>query len=150
MYNPDVILMNGYDGDTIFAGIETKIKTGEELTDTDMLNLVLLPLMRNSVSRKDLATKSIELAQSIPDTTKRNACVAAAFAFASKYLDEADREKLLEVLRVTDLVEMLVMDNSIEIAKNALREGATIAFVSKITELDESIVKRLQQEVIEE
>ena len=154
VYTPDIILMGNYDGNTIFAGLEAKIKAGEELTDVDILNLVLLPLMRHTMSRKDLAAKSIKLAQSITDTTKRNACVAAAFAFAGKYLDEADREKLLEVLRMTDLGVMLVSDavnnEKKEIAITMLRDGVGISTISKYTGLDESTVKRLQQELISE
>jgi hypothetical protein len=50
-----------------------------------------------------LAVNSIKLAQAIPDTAKRNACIAAAFAFGSKYLKENEIVKLLEVLKMTDL-----------------------------------------------
>ena len=74
-----------------------------------MLNLVLLPLMRHTIPRKELAVKSIELAQAIPDTAKRNACIAAAFAFASKYLDDDETNNLLEVLKMTDLATKLVI-----------------------------------------
>ena len=37
-YNPDIILMNDYDGNVIFSEIEAKIKADETLTDTDLLN----------------------------------------------------------------------------------------------------------------
>ena len=55
--------------------------------------------------------------------------------------------KILEVLRRTDLGTMLVMDEKTEIAKNALREGATISFIQKITGLEESTVQRLKEEL---
>ena len=77
--------------------LEAKIKAGQELLDIDILNLVLLPLMKHTLPRRELAEKTIKLAQSIPDTTKRNACIAAAFAFGRAYLDEADAGKLLTV-----------------------------------------------------
>ena len=150
-YNPDMILMGNYDGNVIFAELETKIKAGEELTDVDMLNLVLLPLMKHTISRKELAVDTIKLAQTIPDTTKRNACVAAAFAFTSKYLKETDRESLLEVLKMSELAVMLVEDavneRDIEIAKNMINDGVGISTISRYTGLDESIIRQLQTEL---
>jgi len=159
VYNPDVILMGDYDGNAVFAELETKIKTGQDFTDLDMLNLVLLPLMRHTIPRKELAVKSIELAQAIPDITKRNACIAAAFAFANKYLDVSETNKLLEVLRMTDLGTMLVMDavkdavkdaveeRNIKVATAMLKDGMGISTVSRYTGLDEPTVRQLHAEL---
>jgi len=107
-YNPTVVLMAEYDGDKIFAELDAKLKAGEELTDLDMLNLIFLPLMKNAVPRKELAAKSVELAQTIPDETRRNACIAATFAFAKKYLNDDEINRLLEVLKLTDLAIMFI------------------------------------------
>ena len=149
VYNPDVILMGEYDGNAIFAEIENKIEAGQEITDTDMLNLVLLPLMRHTMPRQELAVSSIKLAQSIPDITKRNACIAAAFAFASKYLNSD--EKLLEVLKMTDLINMLVVDaqkdEKMKIAAIMLKDGVGISTISRYTGLDELTIRRLQAEL---
>ena len=46
--------------------------------------------------------------------------------------------------------EELLEDRDIEIAKNALREGATAEFVKKITGLAIEIIQRLQKELEEE
>ena len=151
VYNPDMILMGYYDGNAIFAELETKIAAGHELADVDMFNLVLLPLMKHTMPRRELAANSIKLAQTIPDTAKRNACIAAAFAFASRYLDNNETDKLLEVLRMTDLGTMLVVDaqanKAIEIAKKLLRRGIAISAVVEDTGLDESIVRQLHAEL---
>lgn len=151
VYEPDVILMYDYDGSSVFSELDAKLKAGQELTDVDMLNLILLPLMKHTISRKELAVRSVELAQTIKDTTKRNACIAATFAFASKYLEKEEAEKLLEVIRLADLAVMLVEREverkMITVAKNALRKGSAIDFVKDITDLDESIIKQLQAEL---
>jgi len=147
VYNPHVILMIDYDGNAIFAELEAKLKAGEELTNTDILNLIFLPLMRHTIPQRELVEKSITLAQTISNTEKRNACTAAAFAFASKYLDKEYVNKLLEVLKVTDLGTMLVEDKAIEIAKSMLKDMVNIAFISRHTGLDEYTVQRLQEEL---
>jgi len=150
-YTPDVILMGDYDGNSIYAELEAKIKARQDITDLDMLNLILLPLMRHAISRKDLAEKSIELAKAIPDPAKRNACMAAAFAFASKYLNENETINLLEVLKMTDLGALLVMDAVFEKAKEMaillLKDGHGVSAVARYTGLDEAEVWRLHAEL---
>jgi hypothetical protein len=158
VYSPSVILMADYDGNAIYAELGAKIKTGQELSDTDMLNLIFLPLMRNTMPRRELAAKSIGLAQTIPDTTKRNACIAATFAFASRYLSDSESKNLLEVLKMPDLVVMLLEDavrkekkkyetEITEIAKKMLKRGMSADAVVEDTGLEETAVERLQAEI---
>ena len=153
-YNPDVILMNDYEGERIFAALEAKINADQDLTDLDMLNLVLLPLMKHTMTRNELAVKTVEMAKMIPDTTKRNACVAAAVAFASTFLNAADMKNLLEVLKMVDVGAMIVKDafetKAVEIAKKALKRDSAIEYVMDITGLDEATVRALRVEVDKE
>ena len=154
-YTPDIILMGAYDGNSIFSDLESKLEAKHDLSDLDMLNLVLLPLMRHTIPRKELAVKSIELAQAIPDMSKRNACIAAVFAFASKYLEENDIDNLMEVLKMTDLGTMLVMsavkdalnERDIAIAKEMIINDEPMLKILKYSKLDEPVVKRLQAEL---
>ena len=158
VYNPDKIMMVEYDGDAIYKELDSKIKAASVLTDVDMLKLIFLPLMRNTIPKNELAVNSIKLAQSIPDTTKRNACIAAAFAFAYRYLEENNLNKLLEVLKMTDLVTMLVedavkdakKDEKIGIAKKLLTRGISIEAIAEDTGLDKSTIKKLQVELNQE
>ena len=146
-YNPDIILMGEYDGNIVFTKLEKKIKSNLELTDVDILNLVLLPLMKHTIPRHELAENTIKLANTIPDPTKRNACIAAAFAFASKYLDENDKTKLKEVIKMFEIANMLMEDKAIEIAKNLLKLGVSIDTIVESTGLSETKVKELQDEL---
>jgi len=124
----------------------------------DILNLIMLPLMKNNAPRDELAANSIKLAQNIPDPVKRTACIAAAFAFASKYLDKNQIEELLEVLKMVDLATLLVgdaVDNAVEkttkeIAAKMLKEGIGISSVIACTGLEESFVRKLWAELDKE
>ena len=145
-YDPSVVLMANYNGNTTFTELETKIKAGNDLSDTDILKLVLLPLMNHTLPWHDLATNTIELAKKIPDKQKKNACIAAAFGFASKYLDDEKLNNLREVLEMTELVESFMMDEKIETIKVALKEGLPIASIARITRLEESKIKELMKE----
>ena len=106
--------------------------------------------MRNTIPRYELAETSMEMAKTIPDYAKRDACMAAAFAFASKYLKEDEKSKLLEVLNM-DLLEMLgerlEKHNATKIAKSMLADNVSVDFVARHTELDEETVIKLKEEM---
>jgi len=149
-FNPYVILMHDYDGNAIYEELDKKIKSGQDLTDTDMLNLIFLPLMRNTIPRGELAVNSVKLAQTITNTQKKNACTAAAFAFAHRYLNENELEKLKGAIRMTTLVDMVIedaiKDKAIETAKWLLKQGMSIIKISEGTGLSEEIIEQLQAE----
>jgi len=150
-YNPTMVMMAEYDGNAVHEELVRKIEAGHTLTDVDTLSLIFLPLMRHTIPRGELAVESVKLAQSIQDTAKRNACIAAAFAFGSRYLDENRVNELLEVLRMTDLATLLVEkaigERDIELARKMLKRGLSLSAVIEDTDLDESTVKRLQTEL---
>ena len=167
-YAPDVVLMYEYDGNAIYEGLERKLKCGQELTDADMLNLIFLPLMRNEIARRELAEKTFELAQTIGERSKREACIAAAFAFSLKYMSDEEINEVLEVLRVINLdtaIEMLLgdtiekleksvedalYDNKMKIAKKLLKKGIPIEDIADSTGLDIETIKELQAQESEE
>ena len=161
MYNPDVILMNDYDGNAVFSEIEAKIKADLPLADIDLLNLAFLPLMKHTKPKLDLATDTIRLAKTIPDSVKREACIASAFTFASKYLKETERQKLLGVIRMTELANMLTeLANELveermaqemeQTARKLLKRGLSVNDVSEDTGLNVSIVEKLKLEMEQE
>lgn len=150
IYSPQVIKMKDYDGDCIYNEIKSKIDNKIKLNELDILNLLFIPLMSSKQSKSDLAIKSIKLAKNIKDKDKQNMCIGSIFAFAYRYLNEIEINDILEVLRMTDLGSMLIKEGieqeKREIVKKALKEGATIEFVQKITGLDIETIKVLQKE----
>ena len=156
IYNPQKIMMNDYNGNEIYEKLENKIKNREDLTDVDLMNLIFLPLMKHTLSKAELATKTVELAQTISDETKRDICIASAVAFASKYLNDSEKRKLMEVIRMADLIDMIVeesvekgkLEGKLETAQNALLKGFSIDDIMAITGLAADRIKELQQEVI--
>ena len=126
--------------------------------------------MKHKKPRLDLATDTIELAKTIPDAAKREACIASAFAFASKYLKEAERQKLLGGIKVTELanvltewanemieeevekkvkveVEKKVEEKMLQLAKQLLRRGIAVHAIAEDTGLDVSSIEEVQQEL---
>jgi hypothetical protein len=155
VYNPHIILMNDYDGNAIYVALKAKINAGQPLDDKDILNLLFLPLMRNTIPRGELAESSMAMANTILDRAKREACIVATYAFASKYLNEAERKKLLEVLKMCDLLERYVTDTLEErfeeklskVAKRMLRNKCAVEFVALNMEVDIATVQRWKDEL---
>ena len=146
-FNPQAVMFADYDGNAIYKELEEKLKSGQELSDIDLLNLIFLPLMKTDIPKDELAEKSIRMAQSIPDYNKRNTCIAAVFAFASKYLENEIVNKLLEVIKMSDLATMLIVDEREQIAKRLLKKDLSIEDIVELTDLDVDIIQRLKDEL---
>ena len=97
-YKPINVMMNKFNGGKIYKDLEAKLKAKKELSDIDMLNLIFLPLMKSKLSKGELALKSVELAKSIEDRSKRETCIVSAIAFTVKYLNENQLNKLWEAI----------------------------------------------------
>jgi len=103
--------------------------------------------MKHTIPPQELAENTIKLAQSISNPVLQEACVAAAIGFASKFLNEADLEKLKGVAKMADLVMMVVNDELIEIAKDMIRDNEPMDKIIKYSRLDEATIKKLQEEL---
>lgn len=99
------------------------------------------------MSRKDLTAKTAKMASTISDPTKRDYCVAAAYAFAHKYLKDDEVEKIFEAIEMTDMGTMLVEHTVMEIARKMLKRGTQINIIAEDTGLDESTVQQLKDEL---
>ena len=122
-YEPTNIMMYEFDGNAIYKDLETKLKEKQELTDIDMLNIIFLPLMRNSIPKDELALKSIELSKTIEDQSKRETCIVSTIAFAGKYLSENEINRIWEVAKMTDVIGRLIQEEvDKEVAKKVKKE----------------------------
>ena len=150
-YTPDVVMMCDYDGNAIFAELERKLKSKEKLTDADMLNLIFLPLLRCDVSKYELTEKSIELAKTIEDENKQNACIASTVAFMEKHLTDIEINKILGVLEMTKVANLLMQEGenkkAIEIAVSLL-DVLNVEIIAEKTKLTVEKVKELQEEYL--
>jgi len=158
-YSPKAVLMSKYDGDSICADLEAKLKSGHELTEKDILNLTFLPFMRNTLPPVDTVLNIVGMAKTITDESRRNVCIAATCAYANKALSESDMAKILEeVLKVNTLIDMAVRKGvqegmskgaetkAKEIARNFLKLGTPVKTVIECTGLDEATVVELKTE----
>ncbi len=151
VYTVENFYMRNFDGDHTYAAIKAKVDRKEGLTKQDLMGLVLIPLMRNSVDLETRIEQSIDLSKMI-DEEAQSQIIAMLYVFAEKFIADAERLlKVKEKISMMALGQMLVEDGrkeeKIEIAKNALQEGSPVDFVAKITGLTIEAIKKLKEEL---
>lgn len=161
-YRVTNVYMKSFDGDLEYQRLRDKIENNETLTEEDTLKLVFLPLMKSENSEDEMAIQAAELAKEIKGEIK-TLIIGAIVAITDKFMAENYKKKLLEVLRMTQIEQWIreegkiegrlegrlegKLEGKIEIAKAALKEGADIEFVAKITGLSNEVILNLKREL---
>ncbi len=153
-YSVKAISMFDKDGDIVIKEVEEKINDNVEVTKQDLIALTFTPIMSGKLSKLDKIIKSIKLVKKI-DNEYRYDVESMLYAFADKFLDGKDLEKVKEEISMTKLGEMLVEDGikkgekkkAIEIAKTAIKEGMSDVMIAKITGLTESQVSIIRESI---
>lgn len=153
-YNVKAVSMFDKDGDIVIQEVEEKLNNNIEVTKQDLIALTFTPIMSGKLSKLDKIIKSIRLVKKI-DNEYRYDVESMLYAFADKFLDGKDLEKVKEEISMTKLGEMLVEDGikkgekkkAIEIAKTAIKEGMSDVMIAKITGLTESQVSIIRESI---
>ena len=153
------------DADSIWEGLKRKIESGEELSDEDMMRMIIYPLtFRGRKAKQEAVARAIGFAKKIENENRMYFVLKMMLVFSDKFITNEDTEKIKEVLTMTKLdrlyaeekrqavdtaVSKAVADTtesvSARIAKNLLRAGISIEKVSENTELPLSQVLQLSQ-----
>lgn len=145
-YRVNAISMANKDGDKIFNDIIEKMKQGEELNKQDIISLTFTPIMGGKLSKSDKIINAIRVVKDI-DKEYRYDVESILYAFASKFLEGKDLEKVKEEIKMTELGRSLIEEGlakgivegenkkTIEIVKNAIKKGMDNSIISDLTGL---------------
>ncbi|WP_307992747.1 hypothetical protein [uncultured Clostridium sp.] len=143
------------DGDIVIKEVEEKINDNVEVTKQDLIALTFTPIMSGKLSKLDKIIKSIRLVKKI-DNQYRYDVESMLYAFADKFLDGKDLEKVKEEISMTKLGEMLVEDGikkgkiegkeeqAIETAKIAIKKGLSDELICELTGLSEKEINAIR------
>ncbi len=101
---------------------EAKLARGEELQETDWIDLILSPVMGGDLAIIDRITKGIEITKEYP-TAHTQDIQAMMYLFATKFLDKEEVDTIKEMIKVTQLGKMLVEDGFKEGLEVGREEG---------------------------
>lgn len=142
-YRVKLIRLKRKSADLVFRRIQKKQDKGESLTKSDLLPILLTPLMSGKLTLLERFLKGFQILKAAEATMERETLIqlqSLLYVFAGKFLDRNDLEKVKEVISMTILGEMLMNDGIKKGIKEGIREGM---------EQGEQKVNRLIQLLIE-
>ena len=151
-YSVKSISMYDKDGDVVIQKVEEKVNDNIEVTKQDLIALTFTPIMSSKVTKLDRIIKSIRLMKKI-DNEYRYDIESMLYAFADKFLDGKDLEKVKEEISMTKLGEMLVEDGikkgreeqATDTAIKAIKMGLDNEAISNLTGLTEKEINLLRR-----
>ena len=157
-YSVKAVSMFDKDGDIVIQEVEEKLNNNIEVTKQDLIALTFTPIMSGKLSKLDKIIKSIRLVKKI-DNEYRYDVESMLYAFADKFLDGKDLEKVKEEISMTKLGEMLVEDGikkgkiegkeeqAIETAKIAIKKGLSDELICELTGLTEAQISIIRKSI---
>jgi len=163
-YRVNAISMANKDGDKIFNDIIEKMKLGEELSKQDIIALTFSPIMGGKLSKGDKILNAIRVVKDI-DKVYRYDVESILYAFASKFLEGKDLDKVREEIKMTELGRSLIEEGlqkgreeglekgreegenkrTIEIIRNAIKKGMDNNIISDLTGLSNQEIEAIRK-----
>ncbi|MDR1701164.1 MAG: hypothetical protein LBR56_00125 [Sporomusaceae bacterium] len=150
------------DGEAIFDDLKTKVESKKPLTETDIMNFVILPLTQKKNKQK-FVEKTVTLAQEIADEDIQSFIVAGILTAADKFIDKLYSKKMRRWLTMTKVGRLFEEEKleyaqkygqnerkqeKLEIARKMLVESIDILTIMKVTMLSKSEILALQNEPV--
>ena len=123
-FNVKSIFMSEKNGDLIFEEVEKKINNKEKLTKQELISLAFTPIMGGKLTKAEKIIKSIRIAKS-SDSEYKYDIESMLYAFADKFLQGKDLQKVKEEISMTELGRMLIEDGRTEGRIEGRIEGRT-------------------------
>lgn len=111
-YKVNVIRLKDHNADQILQTLEYKQKT-THLTRSDLLNLLLTPLMDGTMSQQERIARGITLLRQEQEHLTKEEHIqmeAILYTFAQKFLTTQELKKIKEMINMTVLGEMIFQD----------------------------------------
>ncbi|AZV57875.1 transcriptional regulator [Clostridium sp. AWRP] len=154
--NVKSVFMKNYDGDIIYKDVESKIKENKILEDMDLMNLILLPLMRSKKDKHELIKDTIELAKEVNDERNQYFIIAGVLTSTDKFIDEEYANVVRSWLKMTKVEKIFEKEKeeamnqaekgkAIEIAKNMLLDNEDIEKIVRYTKLSIEEINKLKE-----
>ena len=158
----DIYSMMDEDGDAIINNIENKIENNEKITDEELIDLSLVPVMGSKNTQEKQIEKSVKLILSInlENSKVKNLIRSIAYLLADKFLEDGDNKTILcdalggKMSAVYDYgqrkkkegIEEGIKETSEKMALYMIKKGESDEEIVKETELSLEEIKKLREE----
>ena len=121
-YRVKLIRLKKKSADLVFRRIQKKQDKGKSLTKSDLLPILLTPLMSGKLTLLERFLKGFQILKAAEATMERETLMqlqSLLYVFAGKFLDRNDLEQVKKVISMTILGELLMNDG----IKKGIKEG---------------------------
>jgi predicted transposase/invertase (TIGR01784 family) len=160
------IFLKNINGDDVVKDIRAKIESKRELSDEDILRLIVAPLAKSELSKQDLLEKCVSLAKEIENERLQAFTLAGLLVASDKFVDREYSGMIRRWLKMTKVGQLIQEEieaaaakaakeaaaeataktaatEKREIAKNLLRKGMALSDVAECTGLPMSEAEML-------
>ncbi len=127
--------------------LEKKLENGLPLSDDEMMQFIILPLTyKGREAKKEAVKDAVNLAKRITDKEKQMFVLSGILVFADKIIDSGTAKYIKEVIRMTQVAQMLLEEGREE----GREEGKAEEIIGMGQEFgldDAAILKRLQERI---
>ena len=121
-----------------------RLKEKLPLSDDELMKLIILPLTYKGTERKKQAVKeAVELAKQITDSEKKTFVLSGILIFADKIIDADTAKYIKEVVRMTQVAELLLEEGREESRIQGI--NALIDSLKSLLIPDETIANQLME-----
>ncbi len=116
--------LRGIDSEDVFNRLKSKVSSKAKLSDEELMEFIILPLTYKGKEKKKRAIMmAVELAKQIEDKAKQTFVLAGILVFADKVIDHDTAKYIREVLRMTQVAELLLEEGRVEGIEKGRKEG---------------------------
>lgn len=155
-YSVEAFYMSSLDGDDRLKYLKDKIFNGSNLTDEDIVNLSLIPLMKSKRDKSTQTINCIELADKIKNTEDKSKCTTLLYSLFEKFGYELSKKKFLEVISMTEIGKMIYEDGKSKGEEEGIIRGKAEVLIKQLAKKFKAIpeeyinkIKKLPEVVIE-
>ena len=132
----------GIDSEGVYKEIKRKLEKGKQLSDDELMKLMILPLTYKGKDKKKQGVKqAVELAKQIEDTQKKTFVLSGILVFADKIIDADTAKYRKEIISMTQVAELLLEEGREEGRKQGIH--TLIESLRSFSIPDETIIGQL-------
>lgn len=147
-YTPKIVYLADYAGDTIYKDLSYKILNNIPLSQLEVINLYLLPLMNNSTSTSVRTLQCLDLSTKIKDKSMKDKCISLLYTFAQKFVSKDIQLKIKEEFKMTEIGKMIIEEGRQEGLRDCVIQSLLIKL--KLTTIPENYIDKINKLSIDE
>lgn len=140
----------------IYQSIKSKLENNGALSDTELMQLIVLPLAgKGKEAKQQIIENVITLTKKIKDEMKQVFVLSGVLVTTDKFIDEKYADNIRRFLRMTKVARLYeeekieaINKRTIQIAENLIKAGADTLMIMKGTGLTREQIEEIRNNML--